>query len=98
MLQLRAGEFGGPHRSLYVRFDNASMCMYSPGGLPVERQLFSLFTPAGGSGLPAIPGNRLSIAPTPACSVNSKSPNTTGPEPVSIVMSSMITAPRPADV
>src|SRR5262252_2802912 len=38
ILHFRAGEFGGPHRSLYVRFDSASTWKYSPGGLPVERQ------------------------------------------------------------
>src|SRR5712692_10555652 len=56
MLQQRAGELGGPQRSLYVRFDSASMCMYSPGGLPVERHM--LVTEFG-------VGNRLSIWPTP---------------------------------
>src|SRR6516225_12361084 len=32
MLQFRAGEFGGPQRSLYVRFDSASVWKYSAGG------------------------------------------------------------------
>src|SRR6185436_8794755 len=56
MLQLRAGEFGGPHKSLYVRFDSASTCMYSPGGLPVERQLLTVVTVPGGSASPGMPG------------------------------------------
>src|SRR5438045_5820267 len=37
-LHLRAGEFGGPHRSLYVRLDSASAWMYGLTGLPAERQ------------------------------------------------------------
>src|SRR5512134_2450686 len=91
MLQIRAGEFGGPHRSLYVSAESGSTWMYSPGGLPVERQLLTEFTPGG-------PGSRLSIEPTPLCSAPSKLPRTTGPPPVSIVTSSICTAPRPAEV
>src|SRR5512144_1774150 len=37
MLHTRAGEFDGPQRSLYVRFDSASVWKYSVGGLPVVR-------------------------------------------------------------
>src|SRR6266542_5862883 len=37
MLHTRAGEFDGPHRSLYVRFDSASMWKDASGGLPLER-------------------------------------------------------------
>jgi hypothetical protein len=46
-LQMRAGELGGPHRSLYVSADSGSTCMYSPGGLPVESQLLTELTPGG---------------------------------------------------
>src|SRR5258706_5605368 len=89
-LHLRCGELGGPHRSLYVRFDSASRWKYSAGGLPVERQT-SVTCSVGGS------GKRLSIAFTPPCSGVSKSPITTGPAPLSIVTSSSSTAPREND-
>src|SRR5712691_10016064 len=71
MLQTRAGEVGGPHRSLYVRFDSASMWKYSGGGLPVERHT-SVVARAGGS------GKRLSMLFTPPCSAPSKSPRVIG--------------------
>src|SRR5262245_16374716 len=93
MLQNRVGESGGPHRSLYVRPESASTCMYSPGGFPVERQLFSELTPGG-----ACASNRLSIEPTPLCSSPSKSPSVTLPPPVLVTTSSTCTAPRPLDV
>src|SRR6185369_5994326 len=87
MLHRRAGEFGGPQRSLYVRPDSPSTWKYSHGGLPVVRHTSVAARPAGS-------GKRLSIAFTPPCSGVSKSPSTTGPAPVSIVMSSRSTAPR----
>src|SRR5262245_33176255 len=37
MLQLRLGEFGGPHSSFQVRLERGSVWKYSPGGLPVAR-------------------------------------------------------------
>src|SRR5690349_11800584 len=87
MLQMRAGEFGGPQRSLYVRFARFSMWKYSAGGLPVERHT-SLTVSPGGS------GNRLSIWFTPPCSTPSKSPMFEAPAPLSIVTSSISTAPQ----
>src|ERR1051325_8460761 len=87
MLQTRAADVGDPQRSLYVRFDSASMCMYSPGGLPVERQIL-----VTGFGV----GNRLSIWFTPF-SEPSKSPMTTSPAPMLMVTSSSSTAPREND-
>src|SRR5690349_8688155 len=54
MLHTREGEFGGPHRSLYVRLDRFSRCQYSPGGLPVERHTSVTRSPGGS-------GKRLSI-------------------------------------
>ena len=91
MLQMRAGEFGGPQRSLYVRLEILCTCMYSGGGLPVERHTSVDVSPPTS-------GNRLSIALTPPCSGVSKSPITTGPAPLSIVTSSISTAPRPNEL
>src|SRR5262245_8693588 len=54
MLQTRAGEFGGPHRSLYVSPDSAWTWKYSVGGLPVERHTSVVRRPGGS-------GKRLSI-------------------------------------
>src|SRR5690349_2274008 len=91
MLHTRAGEFDGPQRSLYVRFESASVCQYSPGGLPVERHTSTEVRPGGS-------GKRLSMALTPLCSAPSNAPIVTTPAPLSIVTSSRRTAPRPFEV
>src|SRR5262245_12600018 len=91
MLQMRAGEFDGPHRSLYVRFESASTWMYSPGGLPVVRHTSR---PVSGLGS----GKRLSIEFAPVCSAPSKPPIRTAPAPLSTVTSSISTAPRPFEL
>src|SRR5262249_10454181 len=91
MLQMRVGDVGGPQRSLYVSADSRSTCMCVGGALPVERQTSFAVSPGGS-------GKRLSIAFTPPCCGVSKSPITTGPAPLSIVTSSIWTAPQPPDV
>jgi hypothetical protein len=61
--------------------------MYSPGGLPVERQLLTVVTaPAG----PLRPGSRerLSIEPPPPWFGQLEVADHEGPEPMSIVTSS----------
>src|SRR5262245_19454881 len=47
MLHTRAGELDGPQRSLYVRFDSASVWKYSLGGLPVVRHTSTAVRPGG---------------------------------------------------
>src|SRR5258708_39532120 len=69
ILHTREGEFGGPHRSLYVRLLSGSTWNQTLGGLPVERHT-SVTPSAGGR------GKRLSMALPPPCSGFSKSPNT----------------------
>src|ERR1051326_6598938 len=58
MLHFRAGELGGPQRSLYVSPDSASRRKYSAGGVPGAR-------PAGGGGWGAGGGLR-ARGPPPA--------------------------------